>query len=128
MTAPNIAENVCRGTPSQSAQVPYSRLSSIKVSPTSNHTARIVTKSILPSLSKHRELLVQGSHRGGVGPLLHRAPELPQPTQAHGVPSPAKQIGGLARARARLIQIPARQFDRRDVGEEHGLLFHRRTR
>src|SRR5260370_2168070 len=39
MTAPNTAENVCRGTPSQSAQVPYSRLSSTSVSPTSSTTA-----------------------------------------------------------------------------------------
>src|SRR5438309_8822860 len=32
----NIAENVCRGTPSQSAQAPHSDVSSISVSPTSN--------------------------------------------------------------------------------------------
>ena len=41
MTAPNIAEKVCRGMPSQSAQVPYSRVSLIRTSPTSNQTARI---------------------------------------------------------------------------------------
>ena len=41
--SPKTAENVCRGTPSQSAQVPYSRVSSIRTSPTSNQTARIGT-------------------------------------------------------------------------------------
>src|SRR3954465_4916193 len=46
MTAPKTAENVCRGTPSQSAQVPYSRDSSTIVSPTSKNTA-VITRSIL---------------------------------------------------------------------------------
>jgi hypothetical protein len=36
---PNTAKNVCRGTPSQSAHVPYSRVSSTIVSPTSKNTA-----------------------------------------------------------------------------------------
>src|SRR4051812_36607198 len=42
MTAPNIAWKVCRGTPSQSAQVPYSLVSSTRHSPTSKTTARIM--------------------------------------------------------------------------------------
>src|SRR5215471_16774432 len=41
MVAPNTAEKVWRGTPSQSAQVPYSRVSLTKTSPTSKTTARI---------------------------------------------------------------------------------------
>src|SRR5262249_2747289 len=45
ITAPNTAENVCRGTPSQSAHVPYSRLSSTSVSPTSKTTALITRAS-----------------------------------------------------------------------------------
>jgi hypothetical protein len=48
MTAPNTAEKVCRGTPSQSAQVPYSRLSSTIVSPTSKNTACKRAISTLP--------------------------------------------------------------------------------
>jgi hypothetical protein len=41
MTAPNMAAKVCRGMPNQSAQAPYSRVSSMRTSPTSNQTARI---------------------------------------------------------------------------------------
>jgi hypothetical protein len=52
MTAPNIAENVCRGTPSQSAQVPYSRLSSISVSPTSNQYAEVARLGLGPIVGK----------------------------------------------------------------------------
>src|SRR5215218_6361253 len=40
MTAPNMAEKVCRGTPSQSAHAPYSVDSSMSVSPMSKTTAR----------------------------------------------------------------------------------------
>src|SRR2546421_9716617 len=48
MTAPKTAEKVCRGMPNQSAQVPYSRLSSTIVSPTSKNTAR---RCAIPALS-----------------------------------------------------------------------------
>src|SRR3954451_9972781 len=41
MTAPNMAEKVCLGTPSQSAHDPYSVVSSIRTSPTSKTTAVI---------------------------------------------------------------------------------------
>jgi hypothetical protein len=41
VTAPRTAENVWRGTPIQSAHAPNSRLSSSRVSPTSNTTERI---------------------------------------------------------------------------------------
>src|SRR5262249_53166417 len=56
MTAPNTAEKVCRGMPSQSAQVPSSRVSSIKPSPTSNQTARIgdISRYVLPARSQFR--------------------------------------------------------------------------
>src|SRR5664280_3505277 len=63
MTAPNIAEKVCRGTPSQSAQLPYSVVSLMRVSPTSKNTARTASglasiRSGTPS-SRHGELFVQ---------------------------------------------------------------------
>src|SRR5664280_309060 len=63
MTAPNIAEKVCRGTPSQSAQLPYSVVSSMRVSPTSKNTARTASglasiRSGTPS-SRHGALFVQ---------------------------------------------------------------------
>lgn len=48
MTAPKTAENVCRGTPNQSAHVPYSRVSLTITSPTSNTTARITFATIPP--------------------------------------------------------------------------------
>src|SRR5215210_8055721 len=42
--APQTARNVRRGIPSQSAQLDHARVSSTIVSPTSNTTARIVTR------------------------------------------------------------------------------------
>src|SRR4051812_42881042 len=58
MTAPNTAENVWRGIPSQSAQVPYSRDSSTSVSPTSKNTA-VITK-LAPSIARR---LQHGTHQ-----------------------------------------------------------------
>lgn len=58
MTAPNTAEKVCRGTPNQSAHLPYSRDSSTRTSPTSKTTALIT----LANLDGHRPA---GSHSHG---------------------------------------------------------------
>jgi hypothetical protein len=46
MIAPNTAEKVWRGTPSQSAHVPYSLVSFTRHSPTSNMTALIMLCSV----------------------------------------------------------------------------------
>src|SRR6266516_3934392 len=76
MTAPKTAEKVCRGTPSQSAQVPYSVVSLISTSPTSNTTARrvgdegrdgsagIVKLVVAPSVLDRQSLLVRPALAG----------------------------------------------------------------
>lgn len=70
--APNTAENVCLGTPSQSAQVPYSRVSSTSVSPTSNTTASITWLSYVGGATK-----VCRTSQGGYWTISSRACSLP---------------------------------------------------
>src|ERR671928_1486593 len=99
MTAPNIAEKVCRGMPSQSAQVPYSRVSLIRTSPTSNQTARIgdMGGSVLPVwlLVQGGELLVEHADGGGGLPRFESGAEITEPPGAGGVPGLMKLTGGV---------------------------------
>src|SRR6266511_5754137 len=80
MKAPNIAINVNRGTPSQSARAAHTRDSSISVSPTSKNTARTLMPSPLAFAPSDRgrpwhgagsHLAAQeGGHVGGGVPRL----------------------------------------------------------
>src|SRR4029453_11729658 len=125
MTAPNTAENVCRGIPSQSAQVPYSVVSSISVSPTSNTTARMLNASGCagsgtPPGSDKREALIQLLDRRPILPRSHQRTEVVQPLRAGRIPRLAERDCGLARLLATLVDLAIVDVGGRKVGEKHG--------
>src|SRR6266498_2647437 len=129
MTAPNMAEKVCRGTPSQSAQVPYSVVSSISVSPTSNTTARTLNASgcagsRTPPGSDVREALIQVLDRRPILPRSHQLTEVAQALRAGRIPRLAQRDCGLARHLATLVDLAIVDVGGRKVGEEHGPLLH----
>src|SRR5579875_1108333 len=76
MTAPKTAENVCRGTPSQSAHVPYSRVSSTRHSPTSKTTAWITTIT----LTAAPPVLSPGAPAADPAVMRHHDAVQPDPT------------------------------------------------
>ena len=68
MIAPKTAEKVWRGTPSQSAQVPYSRDSSTMVSPTSKNTLVITRRLCLVLPSGSTCTASRAARRAGADP------------------------------------------------------------
>src|SRR6266571_2677831 len=100
MTAPNMAEKVWRGMPSQSAQVPYSVVSLISVSPTSKTTARTCSaagcavKRGLPPGSDERQALIQLLDRRSILPRPDQFAELMQPRGAGRIPRLGERNSG----------------------------------
>src|ERR1700716_4082961 len=108
MTAPITAEKVCRGMPSQSAQVPYSRVSLIKTSPTSNQTARIgdmVGVSFLRGSVEGSELVVQDADWGGGVPRFEGGTEIAEPSGTGGVPGLVELVGSVRGDLAGVVDV-----------------------
>src|SRR5664280_976050 len=128
MTAPNIAEKVCRGTPSQSAQLPYSVLSSMRVSPTSKNTAR--TASALAAIrsgtpgSRQGELLVQVEDGPMILPGICGLAELDQAVVSCCVAGGAEQLRCVAGLGAGVDEVAVLQVNSGKISEEHSALLN----
>src|SRR6266540_1171443 len=131
MTAPNMAEKVWRGTPSQSAQVPYSVVSFISVSPTSKTTARTrgatdsSAKRGFPPGSDERQALIQLLDRCSILPRPDQFAELVYPFRAGRIPGLGERNRSFSRQLAALVDLALVHERGRKIGQEHGALLHR---
>src|SRR6266536_210120 len=114
-----MAEKVCRGMPSQSAQAWYSRDSLMRTSPTSNQTARIGTGGLPGGWSgEGGELFVQGADGGGGSPGVEGGAQLAESAGAGGVAGLVQLLGVLGGDAAGVVNVAVVQLDGGQVGQE----------